>query len=76
MILHAAGANVRRAASSSEGLIISDHPELSAAVLDFNEWSESCDVGIARRLTERGLPFMLYGAMRAAATRHGPMRRA
>jgi CheY-like chemotaxis protein len=61
MILHAAGANVRRAASSSEGLIISDHPQLSAAVLDFNEWSESRDVGIARRLTERGLPFMLYG---------------
>jgi CheY-like chemotaxis protein len=61
MILHAAGANVRRAASSCEGLSISDHPELSAAVLDFNDGLRDCDVGIAQRLAERGLPFMLYG---------------
>ena len=44
-----------------EGLSISDHPELSAAVLDFSDGLKDCDVGIARRLTERGLPFMLYG---------------
>jgi hypothetical protein len=61
MILHAAGADVRRAANSCEGLSISDHPELSAAALDFNDGLRDCDVGIARRLTERGLPFMLYG---------------
>jgi hypothetical protein len=64
MILHAAEANERRAASSSEGPIIFDHPELSAAVLDFNEWSESRDVGIARRLTERR-PGKTHGAERA-----------
>lgn len=61
MILHAAGATVRRAANSCEGLSISDHPELSAAVLDFNDGLRDCDVAIARRLTERGLPFVLYG---------------
>lgn len=61
MILQAAGADVRRAATSREGLRISDWPELSAAVLDFKDGLRDCDVGIARRLTERGLPFVLYG---------------
>jgi hypothetical protein len=61
MILQAAGADVRRAATSCEGLSLSDQPELSAAVLDFNDGLRDCDLGIARRLTERRLPFLLYG---------------
>jgi CheY-like chemotaxis protein len=61
MILQAAGADVRRAATSREGLSLSDQPELSAAVLDINDGLRDCDLGIARRLTERRLPFLLYG---------------
>lgn len=62
MVLQDAGADVRRAASASEGLRISNEPELSAAVLDFKDGLRDCDLGIARRLTERGLPFVLYGS--------------
>ena len=61
MILQAAGADVRRAASSCEGLSLCDRPNLSAAVLDFNDGLRDCDADIARRLTERRLPFLLYG---------------
>jgi CheY-like chemotaxis protein len=61
MILQAAGAEVRRAASPCEGLSLCDRPDLSAAVLDFNDGLRDCDLGIARRLTERRLPFLLYG---------------
>src|SRR5512145_188987 len=59
MILQAAGADVRRAASPCEGLSLCDLAELSAAVLDFSHGLRDC--GIARRLTERRLPFVLYG---------------
>lgn len=62
MILQAAGADVRRAASPCEGLSLCDQPELSAAVLDFNDGLRDCDLRIACRLTERRLPFLLYGA--------------
>jgi hypothetical protein len=61
MVLQAAGARVCRADNSREGLRIADRPELSAAVLDFKDGLRDCDLGIARRLTQRGLPFMLYG---------------
>jgi CheY-like chemotaxis protein len=60
MILEAAGAHVRRAADSCDGLRLSDQRELSAAVLDFKEGLGG-GIGIAHRLTERGLPFLLYG---------------
>ncbi|MGH8429801.1 MAG: hypothetical protein ACREUF_05300 [Solimonas sp.] len=30
-------------------------------MLDFNNGLRDCDLGIARRLTERRLPFLLYG---------------
>jgi hypothetical protein len=30
-------------------------------VLDFNDGLRDCSLGIARRLTERRLPFLLYG---------------
>ena len=61
VILQAAGADVRRAASPREGLSLCDRPDLSAAVLDFNDRLRDYDLGIARRLTERRLPFLLYG---------------
>jgi hypothetical protein len=63
MVLQAAGARVCRADDSREGLRIADRPELSAAVLDFKDGLRDCDLGIARRLTERGLPFVLYGGL-------------
>jgi hypothetical protein len=59
--LQNAGAQVRRAANAREGLDISDEPALSAAVLDFKGGLRDCDLGIACRLTERALPFLLYG---------------
>jgi hypothetical protein len=62
MILQAAGADIRRAANACEGLSISDEPELCAAVLDFKAGLRECDLSIAYRLTERRLPFLLYGA--------------
>jgi hypothetical protein len=61
VILQVAGAHVRRVDKSYEGLRVSDHPEFSAAVLDFNDVLTDHDLGIARTLTERGLPFVLYG---------------
>jgi CheY-like chemotaxis protein len=61
MILQGAGADVRRAADAREGLSLSDQPGLCAAVLDFSDGLRDCDLAIARRLTERRLPFMLYG---------------
>jgi CheY-like chemotaxis protein len=61
MILETAGAEVRRAANAREGLYFADQPRLSAAVLDCKHGMKS-DHAIARRLTERGLPFVLYGA--------------
>jgi hypothetical protein len=66
MILQAAGARVCRADNSSDGLKIADRPELSAAVLDFKDGLRDCDLGIARRLAERGLPFVLYGGLEGA----------
>src|SRR5688572_25736156 len=63
MILQGAGAHVRRAANTREGLSICHEPALSAAVLDFNDGLRDCDLGIARKLTERGLPFVLYGGL-------------
>ena len=61
MILQGAGAHVRRAANAGEGMSICHEAALSAAVLDFKDGLRDCDLGIARRLTERGLPFVLYG---------------
>jgi hypothetical protein len=54
-------AHVCRADSSREGFRIANRPDLSAAVLDFKNGLRDCDLGIAQRLTERGLPFVLYG---------------
>ena len=61
MVLEAAGAEVHRASSLREALDIAGKPGLSAAILDCKHGIRS-DHAIARRLTQRGLPFMLYGA--------------
>jgi hypothetical protein len=61
MILKSAGADVCLVASVREGLPLADAAKLSAAVLDCKHGIRS-DHAIARRLTERGLPFVLYGA--------------
>jgi hypothetical protein len=75
MILQAAGADVRRAASPREGLSLCDRPDLSAAVLDFNDRLRDCDLGIARRLTERRLPFLLYGGKTVGCCKAWPAAR-
>jgi hypothetical protein len=72
MVLQAAGARVCRADNSREGLRIADRPELSAAVLDFKDGLRDCDLGIARRLTERGLPFVLYGGLEGGRCKEWP----
>jgi CheY-like chemotaxis protein len=61
MVLEAAGAEVHRAASVREALDFAGRPGLSAAVLDCKHGIRS-DHAIARRLTQRGLPYLLYGA--------------
>jgi CheY-like chemotaxis protein len=61
MILEGAGADIHRAANLRQGLHFADRPQLSAAVLDSKHGIRD-DHAIARRLTERGLPFVLYGA--------------
>jgi hypothetical protein len=72
MVLQAAGAHVCRADSSPEGLRIADRPDLSAAVLDFKNGLRDCDLGIAQRLTERGLPFVLYGGLEGGRCEEWP----
>jgi CheY-like chemotaxis protein len=61
MVLEAAGAEVHRAASVREALDLAGQPGLSAAVLDCKHGIRG-DHAIARRLAQRGLPFLLYGA--------------
>jgi CheY-like chemotaxis protein len=61
MVLEAAGAEVHRAPSVREALDFAGRPNLSAAVLDCKHGIRA-DHAIARRLTDRGLPFVLYGA--------------
>ena len=61
MILEGAGAEVHRAVSAREALHFAGQPKLSAAVLDCKHGIRG-DHAVARRLTERGLPFLLYGA--------------
>src|SRR2546429_1329593 len=61
MVLEAAGAEVHRAPNVREALDFAGRPNLSAAVLDCKHGIRG-DHAIARRLTDRGLPFVLYGA--------------
>ena len=61
IVLQGAGAKVHRAASVREALELAGQPGLSAAVLDCKHGIRG-DHAIARRLAQRGLPFLLYGA--------------
>jgi CheY-like chemotaxis protein len=61
MVLEAAGAEVQRAGSVREALDVAGQPRLSGAVLDCKHGIRA-DHAIARRLADRGLPFLLYGA--------------
>jgi CheY-like chemotaxis protein len=61
MVLEAAGAEVRRASGVREALDFAGQPGLSAGVLDCKHGIRG-DHAVARRLTQRGLPFVLYGA--------------
>ena len=54
-----AGATVLSAATLQEGLPLAEHPQLSAAILDFG--LRDGDSGLlCARLTERGIPFIIY----------------
>ena len=61
IVLEAAGAEIHSAAGVREAWRFADQLKLSAAVLDCKHGIRG-DHTIARRLSERGLPFMLYGA--------------
>ena len=61
IVLQGAGAKVHRTACAGEAWTFTDRQKLSAAVLDCKHGIRS-DHTIARRLAERGLPFVFYGA--------------
>jgi DNA-binding response OmpR family regulator len=54
-----AGAKVLSAATLYEGLPLAEHPQLSAAILDFGLRDGDSGV-LCARLTERGIPFIVY----------------
>jgi DNA-binding response OmpR family regulator len=54
-----AGGSVLTAASLSEGLVLAEHPELTAAILDFALGQQDC-VPVCVRLSERRIPFVIY----------------
>jgi DNA-binding response OmpR family regulator len=54
-----AGASVLTAATLQHGLLLADHPQLSAAILDFALGDEHCDA-LCIHLSERQIPFVIY----------------
>jgi DNA-binding response OmpR family regulator len=57
--LHVAGASVFCARSVRDALPLAEHPDLSAAILDFG-LSDSAAGTICQRLVAREIPFVLY----------------
>jgi DNA-binding response OmpR family regulator len=57
--LQKAGASVLTATTLQHGLVLADHPQLSAAVLDFGLGHDDCDP-LCMRLSERQIPFVIY----------------
>ena len=55
----AAGASVHTAYNLCDGLRLSDHPDLSAAVVDFG-LSDGKGSALCERLNERQVPFVLH----------------
>jgi len=60
-ILRAAGANVLSAGFAESGLCASEHPDLSAAVIDLH-LGDGSGTAICNRLRERAVPFVIYTA--------------
>jgi DNA-binding response OmpR family regulator len=54
-----AGASVLTAATLSEGLVLAEHPQLTAAILDFALGQQDC-APVCVRLSERRIPFVIY----------------
>jgi ActR/RegA family two-component response regulator len=57
--LRAAGAHVLSAGHAEYGLCTSEHPHLSAAVIDLH-LGDGSGMVICKRLQQRGLPFVVY----------------
>jgi len=60
-VLRAAGANVLSAGFAESGLCASEHPDLSAAVIDLH-LGDGSGKAICNRLRERDVPFVIYTA--------------
>jgi CheY-like chemotaxis protein len=54
-----AGASVVSAVTLQEGLRLAEHPQLSAAVLDFRLGQQDC-LPLCIRLSERHIPFVIH----------------
>jgi DNA-binding response OmpR family regulator len=57
--LRTAGAKVLSAGYLEAGLFITEHQELSAAVIDLR-LNDGSSIGICRRLLQRRIPFVIY----------------
>ena len=57
--LKSQGASVQIAHSLADGLRLADHPDLSAAVVDFG-LSDGEGTALCERLKHRGVPFVLH----------------
>jgi ActR/RegA family two-component response regulator len=57
--LRAAGARVLCAGCLESGLCSTEHPELSAAVIDLH-LDDGSGTAVCRRLLERGIPFVVH----------------
>ena len=57
--LQTAGAKVLSAGYLEAGLFITEHQELSAAVIDLH-LNDGSGIGICRRLLQRRIPFVIY----------------
>jgi CheY-like chemotaxis protein len=72
--LKSAGASVFAANCLRDALALADHPDLSAAILDFGR--RDGDAGpVCERLNRRGIPFVLYSGYENAAARGVTLRK-
>jgi CheY-like chemotaxis protein len=68
----AAGANVLIAATLPDGLRLAEHPALSAAILDI-ALGEQDSAALCARLTQRGVPFIVYSGYDTVPAGCAPM---
>jgi CheY-like chemotaxis protein len=72
--LKSAGASVFAANCLRDALALADHPDLSAAILDFG--LRDGDAGpVCERLNRRGIPFVLYSGYENAVVRGVTLRK-